>query len=100
MASASYIRKRREIASKRGKYGNEVKRQKMIARAVPLEVVGGFTTWGSMGEHEIEILACDDPTHVWIRVDGELRRPRTMDGVHRVLSKWVYRIRSDQLRNI
>lgn len=90
MASATYIKKKRERASKRGKYGNEVKRRMMIERCSGLDVVGGFKTWGSMGEHEVELLACDDPTHVWILVDGLLRTPRTMNGVHRVLSRWVY----------
>ena len=97
MASNSYLqRKRLECSARnstRGKYGNEVKAKLRMERGQDLEVVGGFTTFGSMGDHTVELLACDDPIHVWIRVDGELRTPRTMRGMHSVLSRWVYKTR-------
>lgn len=86
--------KRYAISKKRseqGKYGNEVKRKRMRERAIPLEVVGTIRTTGNMGDHFIEILDGGDESHVWLRVDGELRKPRTMNGVHRILSKWIWR---------
>ena len=94
MASTSYLNKKRKEASarnsQRGILGNKVKARLRMERGSDLVVVGGMTTWGSMGEHTIELLACDDPTHVWIRVDGELRQPRTMRGFFSVLNKWAW----------
>ncbi len=92
MASATYIRKRQERNSRRGKYGNEVKRRKMRERGADLEVAGWMKTGGNLGDHLIEILACDDPEHVWLRVDGGIRRPRTPAGVRRVVADWIWRV--------
>ena len=98
MASDNYLTKRRKAISDRnairGELGNKTIRKNMMERGQDLKVVGGFTTWGSMGEHVIEVLACDDPSHAWIRVDGWLRQPRTMRGLHSVLSRWVYKTRT------
>ena len=91
MASASYIRKKRERAKERSKLGVAARRAKMQERGSDLEVAGTITTTGNLGNHFIEILACDDPVHVWLRVDGELRRPRTLRGVVRVLAGWIWR---------
>ena len=79
-----------EMRSKSGKLGNEVRARLRMERGKDLEVVGGCHTYGSLGEHHIELLACDDPEHVWIRVDGEMRCPRTMRGFMAVLSDWFY----------
>lgn len=71
----------------------------MLERAKPLEVVGTISTTGNMGDHFIELLDGGSENHCWLRVDGQLRRPRTMNGVHRVLSKWIYlksRLTKDQ----
>jgi len=61
-----------------------------LERGRDLQVVGGCRTYGSLGDHHIELLACDDPTHVWLRIDGELRTPRTMRGFKAVLADWFY----------
>lgn len=93
MASTSYLnKKRRELSernSRRGKYGNEVKRRIMHERGNDGIVVGGFETWGNMGEHTIELIDCGDESMLWIRVDGELKMPRTMRGVRAVITKWI-----------
>jgi hypothetical protein len=95
MASESYLRRKRKATSERnsirGKYGNKVKAELRMERGRNLEVVGGCRTYGSLGEHHIELLACDDPAHVWIRVDGHLRCPRTMRGFKSVMSDWFYK---------
>ena len=97
MAGKSYnARKARAVSernSKRGKYGNEVKAKLRMEHGQDLEVVGGFKTWGSMGDHVVELLVCADPTHIWIRVDGEFRKPRTMRGFYAALNRWAYRCR-------
>ena len=89
------LRMKREAISKKrsvqGKYGNEVKRRMMRDQASGMEVVGGFTTFGSLGEHTVDLLDCGDPKRVWMRVDGEIRCPRTADGIVRVLGKWLWR---------
>ena len=96
MASASYIRKKRARASARGKYGNEVKRQFMTERAEEMRVVGTMTTTGSFGNHLIELLSCDEPGVVWLRVDGDIRSPRSANGIRRVLADWIWRKASSQ----
>jgi hypothetical protein len=62
----------------------------MQERSGDLEVVGGCHTYGNLGTHHIEVLTGEDPTHVWLRIDGELRTPRTMRGFVSVLSRWFY----------
>lgn len=93
MASKRYIAKKlkahSELQSKRGIRGNEVKRQRRIERAEAMKVVGGFRTFGSMGEHLVEILDCGDNTHNWLRVDGVIRQPRTPGGIRKILAEWV-----------
>lgn len=95
MASDNYLQKRKkalsERNSKRGKLGNEAKRRMMKERGEVSNVVGGFTTFGCMGDHTVELLDCGDEVAVWIRVDGEIRAPRTIRGVRAVLAKWIVR---------
>lgn len=95
MASHSYIRKKQkklsEINSKKGKFGNEVKRKLMQERAAPLKVVGGLRTYGNMGEHHIQLLDGGDESQIWIVVDGEIRTPRTMIGFFSVMNRWVWK---------
>ena len=92
MPSYTYLRKKREALSKRnsekGKYGNEVKRQRKMQQCQDLVCIGGFQTFGAFGGHCIKLYGGSDPTHFYIKVDGEWKRPRTYDGVRRIVSKW------------
>lgn len=90
MASASYIGKRKAEAVRRGRMGVAARRARMLEQAAPLRVVGGIHTSGCLGEHHIELLDGGDESRVWIRVDGSLRTPRTLRGVVRVLSGWIF----------
>jgi hypothetical protein len=76
--------------SRRGKYGNEVKAEKRMAEAEESVVVATVRTSGSLGEHCIELLSCGDPLRVYVRLDGELRRPRTAQGFVRLLGQWLW----------
>ena len=72
--------------------GVEARRNKRIEKASELEVVGKMVTSGTFGDHVIELMVdngLDDPV-VWMRVDGELRRPRTARGIHKVVSEWIF----------
>lgn len=80
-----------KLRSEQGNRGNEVKRSMMKKRGSDLEVVGWMRTGGNLGDHFIEVLACDDPTHVWIKVDGVLRAPRTCAGVKRIVGEWLWK---------
>jgi hypothetical protein len=77
--------------SRRGKYGNAVKAAKRMAQAEEMQVVARIFTQGSLGEHEIELLSCGDPRRVYVRFDGELRRPRTARGFVSLLGRWMWR---------
>jgi hypothetical protein len=90
MASASYIRKRREIARKRSLKGVEARRRKMMELAEEYRVVAEVRTSGSLGEHHIELLSCGDPLRVAVRFDGQLRKPRTAKGFVRMLGDWLW----------
>jgi hypothetical protein len=90
MASASYIRKKQERASERGRKGAYARFEKHKQSLGEFRVVGGCRTYGNLGKHHIELLACDDPECVWIRVDGRMRCPRTMRGFKAVMSEWFY----------
>jgi len=102
LASYTYLRKKQkklsEINSKRGSYGNEVKRRKMAEHASALRVTGTMITSGVFGDHCIELLAdYTDPIHCWMRVDGELRNPRTCAGVKRIVGEWLWRKRNRKI---
>jgi hypothetical protein len=94
MASTAYLRRKRaEVSSRnseRGKASARKRRERMEEAGSGLSVTGRMETSGSFGNHVIELLACDDPTHVWLRVDGKLRCPRTCDGVKRVVGEWIW----------
>jgi len=87
MASARYIQAKRKRNSERGKYGNEVKVRLRMERADEMRVVAEVRTSGSLGDHCIELLDCGEPLRVWVRVDGEIRRPRTARGFVSVLGQ-------------
>jgi hypothetical protein len=97
MASGNYIRKKKERARAKSLKGVEARRRKRIAEASEMEVVGTMITSGAFGEHTIEILDgsngsdLDDAFVVYIRVDGCLRRPRSADGVKRVVAGWIFK---------
>lgn len=92
MAGYKYKQKLKKQRIDRATKGGHAKFEKCKNRNLhSLVVVGTIRTTGSMGYHLIELMDGGDEAHVWIRVDGLLRTPRTMNGVHRVLSKWVYR---------
>jgi hypothetical protein len=83
MASASYIRKRREIQQRqRSALGVAARERKRLELAEPMRVVAEVRTSGSLGEHVIELLAGEStgPT-VYVRFDGLLRAPRTARGL-------------------
>ena len=94
MASKNYIRKRSEELSernsKRGIYGNEVKRERMMHDAEELQCVGGLVSFGRFGSHVIKFYASNDPTHYWIRSDGKMKAPRTSRGVRSTVSDWCW----------
>ena len=93
--------KREAISRKRsemGKRGNKVKRDRMAENALEMRVTGTMTTTGIFGDHFIELLVDDyDPLNCWMRVDGEIRRPRTCAGVKRIVGEWIFR-KIDRLR--
>lgn len=91
MASLNYIKKRREIARKKSALGVAARRQKMPAQAEDMLVVATVRTSGSLGEHCVELLSCGDPLRVYVRFDGDLRRPRTARGFVSLLGKWMWR---------
>jgi hypothetical protein len=91
MASASYIRKRREIQRQRSALGVAARRRQREAEASEAVVVARVFTQGSLGEHEIELLACGDPQRVYVRFDGELRAPRTARGFVSLPGRWLWR---------
>ena len=95
MPSKTYIRIKSQEASdrnsKRGKISAKRAREKRQAQASELVVTGTMKTTGVFGEHFIELLADEhDPLHCWMRVDGEIRKPRTCAGVRRVVSDWIW----------
>jgi hypothetical protein len=92
MASASYIRKRREIQRQRSALGVAARQRKRLELAEPMRVVAEVRTSGSLGDHHIELLSGEGtgPT-VWVRFDGEIRRPRTARGFVSLLGRWVWK---------
>lgn len=91
MPSKSYIAQQRKKASRKGRLGARARQQKIAAEGREMQVVGGCTTWGVLGEHTIELLAGDDSRCAWIRVDGRTRTPRTLRGFASILSRWLWR---------
>ena len=66
------------------------KERKRMAEAESLEPVGGLTTWGCLGKHEITLLVYPaDNTHYAIMVDGNHRRARTLRGVYRCITRMI-----------
>ena len=102
MAGRRYIKRKNEIARQRGLKGVEARRRLMIERAEPMKVVGRIETFGVLGEHTIELLDGGDERKVWIRVDGEIRCPRTLEGVVRVLAGWIWnkrKVKNELVKN-
>lgn len=85
------LRKRKELWSKRGKAGVRAKAEKRSREAYAMRVVGGFTTWGCIGQHTLELLYGDaySERHLAVMVDGECRKPRTPRGVLRCIAEMV-----------
>ncbi len=90
MASPTYLRKKAKQRQERASKGGNARFEKYKKLHNPV-VVGGCTTWGSLGKHTIELLDCGDEQMVWIRIDGELHTPRTMRGFLSVMSHWFYK---------
>ena len=94
MASYTYLRKKRGERVARASKGGAARFEKYKTMHDPI-IVGGFKTFGSLGDHTVEILDFGDPSKVWIRVDGGgLRQPRTSGGVVRILGEWLWRKRN------
>ena len=95
--------KKERISKKRselGKLGNEVKRQRMQEQGKDLVCVGGYVSFGRIGNHCIKLYADpNDCTHYWIKSDGEWRKPRTVEGVRSVASRWFGRFALSEVNN-
>ena len=91
MPSDSYIRKRRKIAKEKSKLGVEARRRKREAEASEMRVTGVVKTSGIFGEHEVQFLDFGDERLGYVRVDGELRRPRTVRGFEKTMDKWLWK---------
>ena len=91
MASFTYLREKENERKSRASKGGDAKFRNHCEVGGKLEVVGGLTTFGSLGEHRIEVLACEDPTHFWVRVDGKMRCPRTERGFKATVSQWLFK---------
>ena len=92
MASNTYLRKKKQSRTDRARKGGNARFEKYKSMHDPVPV-GGFTTWGIMGDHVIRLLDCGDDSVVWIEVDGQIRAPRTLTGVKRIVSEWIWRKR-------
>ena len=58
MPSASYIRKRKELAQRKSALGVAARERKRVERAEEMRVVAEVRTSGSLGKHHIELLDC------------------------------------------
>ena len=95
MASASYIRAKNKKAKERSLKAVEARRNKRLSEASDLKVVGTIKTTGTLGNHFIELIDGGEPNVVWMRINGEIRKPRSANGIKRVLSHWIWRQRTD-----
>ena len=78
--------------SRRGKYGNEVKRRMMRENASEWTITSTIRTDGVIGEHVIEMLTSpDDPKQMLVRVNGEIRKPYTVNGFGKVLAEYLWK---------
>jgi len=97
MHSRRYITKKKKRNSERGKYGNEVKRQKLKERADTMRVTSTVKLSGAIGEHAIELLSCDEvPMVCWVRINGEIFRPRTARGFVSLLGRWLWKTKGEK----
>ena len=92
MASASYIRKRKEMAKRKSLKGVEARRRNRLANAAEWTVTSTIRTGGVIGEHVIEMLTSpDDPKQMLVRVNGEIRNPYTVNGFGKVLAEYLWK---------
>ena len=62
-----------------------------MAQTEAMRDVGGLTTHGCLGVHNIRLLAYpDDSRAVAVVVDGRHRRPRSLRGLVRCLAKMIF----------
>ena len=87
MASTSYMRRKQKIRNEHYARMRAAKERKRLEQAEPMMVVGTMTTTGIFGDHYIELLSNDDPLHVWLRVDGVIKKPRTLIGVQKITNE-------------
>ena len=84
-----YQHNRKRILQERSRKGVDAKASKRISESESLIECGGCLTWGSLGHHDIRLLAYPDGGSVAVVVDGQHKRPRTLRGVWKCLAKMM-----------
>lgn len=91
MFRKSLTARKKERKHARAMAGVEARRRKRTEFGTTMQDVGGITTDGLFGSHNIRLLSYGDAElHYAITVDGEHRQARTERGIIRLLAKMVY----------
>jgi hypothetical protein len=96
--SPTYFKRRRIKLLERSRKGVLARERKRLAAVRETREVGQVVFSGQMfgGVHTLRCLDAGDETRLWIKVDGLARRPRTWQGLMRLVVKRI--IRGNKIR--
>ena len=86
------VRRFKRLQREKGLKGVEARRAKREREFAEMRVVGGFVTFGCLGEHTVELLYGENYStdFLAVSVDGEPRRPRSLRGVGRCVALMLW----------